>query len=105
MLKRPQCPIVAIEEHYWDDELASHFSGPEGSKAGIIESRLRSFGGDRIADMDAAGVGVCVLSHGAPSGQKMPHQTRPRVTVAIMTPGHQMPQKQNWAKSRRLSQM
>jgi 2,3-dihydroxybenzoate decarboxylase len=72
MLKRPQCPIVAIEEHYWDDELASHFSGPEGSKAGIIESRLRSFGGDRIADMDAAGVDVCVLSHGAPSGQKIP---------------------------------
>ena len=40
-----------------------------------------------------------------PSGQNSPHHTRPRVTVAIITPGHQMPQKQNWAKRRRLSQM
>ena len=40
MIKRPHGPIIAIEEHYWDDELASHFSGPEGSKPGLIESRL-----------------------------------------------------------------
>jgi predicted TIM-barrel fold metal-dependent hydrolase len=72
MMKRPNCPIIAIEEHYWDDELASHFSGPDASKPGIIETRLRSFGGDRIEDMDAAGVDICVLSHGAPSGQKLP---------------------------------
>ena len=72
MMKKPQCPIIAIEEHYWDDELASHFTGPEGSKPGLIEARLRSFGGDRVADMNAAGVDLCVLSHGAPSGQKIP---------------------------------
>ena len=72
MIKRPHGPIIAIEEHYWDDELAAHFSGPEGSKPGIIESRLRSFGGDRVRDMEAAGVDLCVLSHGAPSGQKIP---------------------------------
>ena len=64
--------IIAIEEHYWDDELAANFTGPEASKTGLIESRLRSLGGDRIADMDAAGVDLCVLSHGAPSGQKLP---------------------------------
>lgn len=64
--------IVAIEEHYWDDELASHFTGTEASRAGAIEGRLRSFGGDRIRDMDEAGVDVCVLSHGAPSAQKLP---------------------------------
>jgi predicted TIM-barrel fold metal-dependent hydrolase len=72
MLNKSACPIIAIEEHYWDDELASHFSGPDGSKPGLIETRLRSFGGDRVKDMDAAGVDVCVLSHGAPSGQKIP---------------------------------
>ena len=72
MMKRPHRPIIAIEEHYWDDELARHFSGPEAAKTGIIEKRLRDFGGDRIKDMDAAGVDVCVLSHGAPSGQKIP---------------------------------
>lgn len=67
--------IVAIEEHYWDDELASHFTGTEASRAGVIEGRLRDFGGDRIKDMDAAGVDVCVLSHGAPSAQKLPADT------------------------------
>jgi predicted TIM-barrel fold metal-dependent hydrolase len=72
MMKKPQCPIVAIEEHYWDPELAAHFTGPEASKPGLIDARLRSFGGDRIRDMDTAGVDVCVLSHGAPSGQKIP---------------------------------
>ena len=72
MMKRPNCPFIAIEEHYWDDELASQFQGPEASRPGIIEDRLRSLGGDRIKDMDAAGVDICVLSHGAPSGQKLP---------------------------------
>ena len=51
MMKKPQCPIVAIEEHYWDPELAAHFTGPEASKPGLIDARLRSFGGDRIRDM------------------------------------------------------
>ena len=72
MMKTINCPIIAIEEHYWDAELASHFSTLEGSRAGNLESRLRNFGGDRIADMDAAGIDVAVLSHGAPSGQKLP---------------------------------
>jgi predicted TIM-barrel fold metal-dependent hydrolase len=72
MMKKPPGPIVAIEEHYWDDELATHFSGPEASKTGIIEKRLRDLGGERLGDMDAAGVDLCVLSHGAPSGQKIP---------------------------------
>ena len=38
-----------------------------------------------------------------PSGQNRPHQTRPRVSVASMTPGHQTPQNMNWANRRRLS--
>ena len=39
--------------------------------AGQIEQRLRDFAGDRITDMDAAGIDLAVLSHGAPSGQKL----------------------------------
>jgi predicted TIM-barrel fold metal-dependent hydrolase len=72
MIKKPHCPIIAVEEHYWDDELASHFSTLEGSRAGPMEKRLRDFGGERIKDMDAAGIDIAVLSHGAPSGQKLP---------------------------------
>lgn len=64
--------IIAVEEHYWDAELASYFQGAEASRAGRIEARLRDFGGDRIADMDRAGIAMAVLSHGAPSGQKLP---------------------------------
>ncbi len=49
MIKSLNCPIIAIEEHYWDAELASHFSALEGSRAGKMESRLKDFGGARIA--------------------------------------------------------
>jgi 2,3-dihydroxybenzoate decarboxylase len=72
VIRNPDCTVIAIEEHYWDDELASHFVGAEGSRPGLIETRLRDFGGDRIKDMDAAGIDMCVLSHGAPSAQKLP---------------------------------
>ncbi|WP_353072084.1 amidohydrolase family protein [Tunturiibacter gelidoferens] len=71
MTQKLDCPVIAIEEHYWDAELASHFSGSEGSRSGRIEERLRDFGGDRIADMDSAGIDLCVLSHGSPSAQKL----------------------------------
>lgn len=64
--------VIAVEEHYWDAELASHFKGTEASRPGRMETRLRAFDGDRIADMDAAGIDLSVLSHGAPSGQKLP---------------------------------
>ena len=80
MMQKPHCPIIAIEEHYWDDELASHFVGQEGSRAGPMEKRLRDFGGERIQDMDAAGIDMTILSHGAPSGQKLD----PAIAVALV---------------------
>ena len=64
--------VIAVEEHYWDAELASYFKGSEASRAGPMEARLRDLDGERIADMDRAGIGMSVLSHGAPSGQKLP---------------------------------
>jgi predicted TIM-barrel fold metal-dependent hydrolase len=67
----PDFPIIAIEEHYWDAELASHFEGAESRQVGPIENRLYDFGGDRIRDMNAAGITKSVLSHGAPSGQRL----------------------------------
>ena len=76
----PRAPVVAVEEHYWDAELASHFVAQEASRAGPIEMRLRDFGGERIADMDRAGIDVAVLSHGAPSGQKLP----PEIAVGLV---------------------
>ena len=79
-MQKPSFPIIAIEEHYWDAELVSHFTGSEGSRTGDMERRLHTFGGDRIRDMDAAGIDVAVLSHGAPSGQKLP----PDIAVGLI---------------------
>jgi hypothetical protein len=27
LFKKPHCPVIAIEEHYWDDELEKTFTG------------------------------------------------------------------------------
>lgn len=67
-----QYKIIAIEEHFWDSELASHFQGQEGARSRVIEHRLRDFGDDRLKDMDEAGITYSILSHGPPSVQKLP---------------------------------
>ncbi len=72
MFTKPNCPVIAIEEHYWDAELAKHFSGPESGKGGLTEQQLFDFGTLRLKDMDDAGIDISVLSHGAPSAQKLP---------------------------------
>lgn len=73
MAEQRDYPIVAIEEHYWDAELASHFGGAEAASRmpQPIVDRLQDFAGERIAGMDAAGIDVTVISHGAPGGQKL----------------------------------
>jgi hypothetical protein len=30
MLRTLKCPVIALEEHYWDKELAALFAGAEG---------------------------------------------------------------------------
>ena len=27
MLSKPKCPVIALEEHYWDKEIAAQFVG------------------------------------------------------------------------------
>src|SRR5512139_1035729 len=71
MLQKPKCPVIAIEEHYWDAELASHFTGIESGRPGDTSVRLHDLGALRIKEMDEAGVDMQVLSHGAPSLQKI----------------------------------
>lgn len=63
--------VIAIEEHYWDKEVAATF-GPTDAMRGapsIIE-RLYDYGELRIREMDEAGIDVQVLSHGAPATQR-----------------------------------
>src|SRR5215813_6065284 len=71
MLKKPNCPVIAIEEHYWDEELAKTYSGVEGTRRDDQLKRLYDLGDLRIKDMDEAGVDIKIISHGAPSAQKL----------------------------------
>jgi len=62
--------IIAVEEHYWDAELASTFpAGRRGAES--LEAKLRDVGEARIRAMDEAGVDIAVLSHGSPSAQSL----------------------------------
>ncbi|HTT79728.1 MAG TPA: amidohydrolase family protein [Stellaceae bacterium] len=70
MAPRPQ--VIALEEHYLDPEVKPHMAGRDAaSGAGRVAALLDDVGQGRIADMDAAGIDIQVLSHGAPSIQKI----------------------------------
>jgi 2,3-dihydroxybenzoate decarboxylase len=71
MLQKPKCPVIAIEEHYWDGEMASHFTGVEAGFPSETRRRLDDLGTLRIREMDEAGIDIQVLSHGAPSAQRI----------------------------------
>ena len=69
MEKKNRPLVIALEEHYWDAEVAKTFVG-EARGAALLE-RLGSLGELRLKEMDEAGIDVQVLSHGAPSTQRM----------------------------------
>ena len=83
MLSKPHCPVIAIEEHYWDPELTRTYTGLEAARGGEIDKRLYDFDDLRIKEMDAAGVDIQVLSHGAPSTQKLPADRAAAVTREV----------------------
>jgi len=83
MFKKPACPIIAIEEHYWDPELTKHYSGIEAARGGDIDRRLYDLGELRLNEMDAVGIDVQVISHGAPSTQKLPADIAVELTRAV----------------------
>src|SRR5437879_10101028 len=66
--------VIALEEHYYDSELAATFDGPEG-RAPEIRRRLDDLGELRLKEMDEAGIDVQVISHGAPSTQRLDPET------------------------------
>jgi 2,3-dihydroxybenzoate decarboxylase len=83
MMKNTNCPIIAIEEHYWDRELAKLYTGLEAGRGGPTDERLYDFGALRLKEMDEAGVDVQVLSHGAPSTQKLPPDIAVKLTAEV----------------------
>jgi predicted TIM-barrel fold metal-dependent hydrolase len=83
MFKKPNCPVIALEEHYWDAELAKHFTGIEAGRPGPIADRLHDLGDLRLKEMDAANIDIQVLSHGAPSTQKLAAEVAAEVTRGV----------------------
>jgi 2,3-dihydroxybenzoate decarboxylase len=71
--------IIAIEEHYWDNELLKHYQTTEAARGGPIEQRLLDFADLRLKEMDEAGIDIQVLSHGAPSTQNLPLEVAAKV--------------------------
>jgi len=69
-LSKPR--VIALEEHYWDREVAATFAPLDGVRGapGIVE-RLNDVAELRIKEMDAAGIDLQVLSHGAPATQRL----------------------------------
>jgi predicted TIM-barrel fold metal-dependent hydrolase len=62
---------IALEEHFWTSELAAApGTGPLARRGGAaLDGLLRDVGAARVADMDAAGIDVQVLSHVQPAAQ------------------------------------
>jgi len=69
MAKKPR--IIALEEHYLDPDVKARFNQADATKAPPVAKRLDDLGELRIKDMDEAGIDVQVISHGAPSVQKL----------------------------------
>jgi predicted TIM-barrel fold metal-dependent hydrolase len=80
VLTKPNCPVIALEEHYLDEEMASHFTGADAQRQGDTQRRLLDVGDLRLKEMDEAGIDVQVLSHQSPSGQKLPADVAVPVT-------------------------
>jgi predicted TIM-barrel fold metal-dependent hydrolase len=66
--------VIALEEHYYDPELAETFDSPD-ARAPELRRRLLDLGELRLAEMDEAGIDVQVLSHAAPSAQRLDPET------------------------------
>jgi len=79
--ERPR--VVALEEHYWDEEVEKHFKGRDSSRRNALMERLHDLGELRLKEMDEAGIDVQVLSHGAPSLQRIDAESA--VDLAIGT--------------------
>jgi 2,3-dihydroxybenzoate decarboxylase len=71
MLQKPNCPVIALEEHYADPEMVATFTGADAGTPPPVMARLQDVAAGRIKTMDEAGIDIQVLSHNSPSAQKL----------------------------------
>jgi predicted TIM-barrel fold metal-dependent hydrolase len=81
MPERPY--VIALEEHFQDPELGALYGPLDANAAAHVRERLESFGGARLKDMDEAGIDFQVISHSAPSVQKLDAESAIRMDTAI----------------------
>jgi predicted TIM-barrel fold metal-dependent hydrolase len=73
--------VIAIEEHYWDPALVAHYARTDATGgAGALRPKLEDLYDQRIAEMDSAGIDIQVLSHGAPSTQRLDASSAAEIT-------------------------
>jgi len=64
---------IALEEHFWTADLAAApGTGPLAVWGPQLDDDLRDLGQRRLADMDAHGIDLQVISHVAPAAQGLP---------------------------------
>ena len=73
--------IIALEEHYWDKVVTDTYSGRNASRRGPLLDRLYDVDELRLKEMDEAGIDIQVLSHGAPSAQRLDAETGPGIAA------------------------
>jgi 2,3-dihydroxybenzoate decarboxylase len=72
--------VIALEEHYWDPEIARHIESADARAPGMRQ-RLDDLGELRLKEMDEAGIDLQVISHGAPSLQRLNPETAVELAV------------------------
>ena len=96
MPTKPQ--VIALEEHYLDAEVAAQFKGLDavpsrgsGGEAGLpkVHQRLYDLDALRLKEMDEAGIDIQVLSHAAPSLQKIDAESGPALARRVNDRLHQ----------------
>jgi 2,3-dihydroxybenzoate decarboxylase len=68
-------PVIAIEEHYSDLEIAERSDPARRSRASQFRGLLENLGQRRLQEMDDAGIDVQVLSHVSPGVQRFDPET------------------------------
>src|SRR6185437_8450229 len=81
--------LIALEEHYHAPSVkralaaAGRPDPPPGSPVARVQPKLDDLGTNRLADMDAGGIDVQVISHGAPGTEQLePHDAIPAAREA-----------------------
>jgi 2,3-dihydroxybenzoate decarboxylase len=82
MSQLPKCPVIAIEEHYWDAELMK-VAGAGFASNPNLEKRLYDFDSIRLQEMDEGRIDIQVISHGAPSTQRLAANIAPDLARGV----------------------